>query len=584
MRRYIYVLVKSLIVLAFVVSGSIVYAQQGDQNSIYGYPLKDVSGYLSANFGEMRPNHFHSGIDFKTDGVENKPVLAVADGYVSRVVLSHSGYGRAIYITHNNGSVSVYGHLLKYMPQIEEYVWQERIGRRKNRLDLYFSREQFPVTKGQEIGRSGNTGNSFGPHLHFELRTANGKTTNLLAQGLYRPKDDIPPYIFRLHYVEVDSIRGVPCHSRLSSYEVEKVEKGVYRLKESKTVEVGRRGYFIVEVSDRKSNVANRFGVYSLRASIDQKCYYEYRMDGFTFDFSRYCNAVSHYPLQINSRNEVMRLARIDGCPRSLLQKCDNQGLISLAESQRANVEIVAEDDSGCTSTLKFEICGKPKDRCFVAEQDTISPIIDRRYAFRYKQDSLSVLIPRYALYESMFYKQQRLDMRVKSDSTVVVLSPVYRLLDRTVPLHSSILVAIKADVPDYLRSRAKLATLTSKGKISVLGGEYSAGQVEAQVRTLGDYFIVADVGLPTIKPKFERGADLSGKESVDIAVKDNVSSISSWAASIDGVWQPLDYHPVRGVVTLSLKGVAKNQTHSLTIRISDSSGNSQTHTTEFKY
>ncbi len=573
MRRYILAALFLLLASGNIMAQSDTLSSKAQTHELYGYPLKDVAGYLSANFGEMRPNHFHSGIDFKTDGVENKAVLAIADGYISRILLSHTGYGRAIYITHSNGSVSVYGHLRTYSDKVEEYILQQRMSKKSNRLDLHCSPEQFPVKRGEEIGRSGNTGNSFGPHLHFEIRNAAGRTLNLLASGLYRPKDDIPPYIFKLHYVEVDTLRGVPIHSPLKSYDVEKAEKGIYRLKQSEPVSVGRRGYFIVEVSDRKSNVANRFGVYSLKALIDGKCYFEYRMEGFTFDLSRYCNAVSYYPRQINSKNEVMRLARIDGCPKEFFKTLTKDGVISLSTSEKRQMEIVAEDDCGNISRLEFEICGREADKDFKAKQDTVSPIIDRRYAFRHKEDGLSVLIPRYALYESMLYSQQRQEQMPKSDSSVVILTPIYKLLDRSIPLQKSILVAIKADIPENLRSRARLATRSSKGKISVLGGEYHSGVVEAQVRTLGEYFVVADLTPPRVKPKFEEGADLSGYKSVDIAISDNCSSVSYWAAYVDGKWQPLDYHPVRSVATLSLEGVSAGK-HTLRLRVDDSSGN----------
>lgn len=106
----------------------------------YIFPLRDVAGLYSANFGEMRPNHFHSGIDIKTDGVTGKPVLATADGYISRIAVTPGGYGRAIYITHPNGTTSVYGHLSKFRDDIEKYVHEERYRTRRNSINLYIPR------------------------------------------------------------------------------------------------------------------------------------------------------------------------------------------------------------------------------------------------------------------------------------------------------------------------------------------------------------------------------------------------------------------------------------------------------------
>ena len=164
----------------------------------YTYPLKNVAGYYSANFGEMRPNHFHSGTDFKTDGVEGKSVVAVADGYVARVAYSPSGYGLALYVNHPNGTTSVYGHLSRFRKDIADFVFEERHRQQRSRIDVECKTDQFKVKRGEEIAKSGNTGSSMGPHLHFEIRnTASQKTLNIIAQRLVKPKDSISPYIMK---------------------------------------------------------------------------------------------------------------------------------------------------------------------------------------------------------------------------------------------------------------------------------------------------------------------------------------------------------------------------------------------------
>ncbi len=216
-----------------------VQAQQLD-TARYCFPVKNVAGYYSANFGEMRPNHFHSGVDIKTDGTVNKPVVAAADGYISRIFCSPSGYGRALYITHPDGTTSVYGHLLRFAPAVEEYLLAERYRQRKNRIDLYCDSTRFRVKRGEEIARSGNSGSSFGPHLHFEIRdNRTGRTLNTIAAGIIRPKDGIPPYIQRIHYIEVDTVKGVPVEARRHSYDVARSDPhtiGSRRRKASRSV------------------------------------------------------------------------------------------------------------------------------------------------------------------------------------------------------------------------------------------------------------------------------------------------------------------------------------------------------------
>ena len=453
----------------------------------YTYPLKNVAGYYSANFGEMRPNHFHSGTDFKTDGVEGKSVVAVADGYVARVAYSPSGYGLALYVNHPNGTTSVYGHLSRFRKDIADFVFEERHRQQRSRIDVECKPDQFKVKRGEEIAKSGNTGSSMGPHLHFEIRnTASQKTLNIIAQRLVKPKDSISPYIMKLHYFEVDTIQGVPIHSKPTTYAVYKNDDNTYRTKQTTPIKVGRKGYFVVECSDRKNDCANTYGVYSLKAEIDGKRYFEYRMDGFTFDMSRYCNAVSWYPQQRKSRNEVMRMARLQGCPESFYPVMTNNGLIRTAAAEQRTIKITATDDCGNSSTLSFEIVGKPDAECF---QPTLSPdaiIAEYNHDFAHKiDDTVSVIIPRGALYESIALDLRKSDITPKSES-VEILSPAYTIHNGDTPLHKSIGVVFTQKVAPELHPYTTMAAVDSAGNISYAGGRYQYNRLAGRTTSFG--------------------------------------------------------------------------------------------------
>ena len=281
-----------------------------EDSTRYLYPVRQVSGLYSANFGELRPGHFHGGVDIKTDGAVGKELVAVGDGYISRLSVAPGGYGRALYITLRDGHTAVYGHILRFRDDLEQRVDAERRRTRSNSVNLWFRPGEFPVAQGDVVARSGNSGSSFGPHLHFEIReTATQRTLNTVRMGIIRPKDHIAPLMLGLRYAEVDTLEGIPVHGPLRSFELKKTAEGRYRT-EAGSIEVGPRGYFVIEASDRRDGVYNRFGLYRVSLYVDGRCCFEYRMDGFTFDRSRSCDAVSCYPLQVGARAEVIRLAQ----------------------------------------------------------------------------------------------------------------------------------------------------------------------------------------------------------------------------------------------------------------------------------
>ena len=389
----------------------------------YIYPIRDVEGLYSANFGEMRPGHFHAGIDIKTDGAEGKPLVAVADGYVSRVSLGAYGYGRAVYLTLHNGTTAVYGHLQRFRKDIEERVREERHARRSNSVNLWFGPDTWPVKQGDVVGYSGNSGSSMGPHLHYELRdTRTQRLYNVVSAGIIRPHDDLPPRIMRIHYIEVDTVQGVPVHSRPESYAVVRSAGGNYRLTREEPVGAGRKGYFVVEASDRRNGVGNTFGLWRLALSADGKPLFEYRMDGFEQANSRCCDAVSYYPLQLTSRNEVIRAAQLAQSPACFYPVMEERGIIRTEAGQTRRIRIEAWDDCGNRSQLEFDILGRTES--FRAKADSAATVLTpgRTGIVRLGRE-VTARIPAGALYEPVFCRAERCPAPA-SDSTLLVRLP----------------------------------------------------------------------------------------------------------------------------------------------------------------
>lgn len=548
------------------------WAQRLLNPSDYIYPVQEVARLYSANFGEIRPGHFHAGIDIKTDGVEGKPLVAVADGYISRIVVQAGGYGRAVYITLNNGQTVVYGHMKQFRSDLEQKVKAERYRRRSNSVDLWFTPTQYPVRQGDRIGLSGNSGSSGGPHLHFEIRdTKDQRLRNLVRERVIIPVDSLRPRFMKLHYVEIDTLNGVPIHAPMESYAVVREAEGQYRLTREEPLPVGRKGYFVAEVTDRRNGVHNTFAVWRLRGKMDGETFYEFQIDDFTHNLSRTCDAVSHYPLQLSSRNEVIRLAQLDGAPDHFFTAMRERGLIRSEAGIESCIELECEDDCGNISYLNFNIIGRDSSfRAKPIEQQKI----DNHRNQSLRLDNFSLTIPEGALYESLYTEAEQGTLP-KVDSGVVILSPAYRALPERTPLNKGVTVRIRTAVPDSLRLKAMIAVRNWRGRAALCGGKYSEGEVSVTTRTVGDWFVVADTLPPTIRTTYKRiGADFSRASRMTFKVADNFSGIASWRMTIDGEWVPCDRYPSQGTLVHHFDRERDGRRHRITLTVTDSAGN----------
>ncbi len=540
----------------------------------YIYPIGGVSRLYSANFGEIRAGHFHAGIDIKTDGMEGKPLIAIADGYISRVVITTGGYGRAVYLTMPDGKVAVYGHLLRFTDPMESHVAGERRSRGTNLVDLHFDAGKWPVKQGETIGYSGDSGSSGGPHLHFELR--DGATEwryNTIRSGMIRPTDNLAPRIMRIHYIEIDSINGVAVERRLESYEVVQTGNATYRLKSDAPVPAGRRGYFVAEVSDRRDNVLNTFGVWRLTAAVDGVPYFEYRMDGFTYDQARCCDAVGYYPLQTLSRNECIRMAQLTGAPDIFYPVMTDRGIIRTEAGRERRVSVEVEDDCGNISRLEFQIYGRQEEFRATVPDGAVLLRHDKSTTLRIG-DRATAYLPAGALYDDMFCRPEMCSepFEVKD---AVPLSPAYRFFGPDTPLRRAMSVTIRADIPERYRFKVLLARRNAKGNVSSLGGSYAGGAVKCSTRSTGEIMVVADTLAPTLRPKFAEGADLSKAGSMRFEAADNFAGISSWSLTVDGERTPSDRYPSRDEIIHFFDRPATGRMHTVEITATDCCGNS---------
>ncbi|MCC8034808.1 MAG: M23 family metallopeptidase [Rikenellaceae bacterium] len=544
----------------------------------YYAPPMNIVLLQSANFAEARTDHFHSGIDYKTGGQEGEPLYAVADGHVSRIGVSPTGYGRVLYIDHPNGTTSVYGHMQRFEEPIEEYVRAQRYKQRRHRVDLYPPADMFPVTKGQQIGLSGNSGSSLGPHLHFEIRdTHSQRPYNVNALGFYPHKDDIPPTLVRLHYIPVDTVGGVPVSGRAKTYELASASRGAYYTADTSALKLPRLGYFVLEATDRKNNTQNTFGIYGVDMEIDGERIFSYRLDSFLFSDTRFVNSLTHYGMQKGSRNELLRLAVQDGNKLPVYRGVKDRGAVILPDGDVHHINITAYDDNGNSSTLSFKVTleGGKKP---AAEPAGIP--VDNKRSFGCSSDGLHINIPANSLYDAIFYRQYIDDSAVNAKTAPMkALTPIYRVHDEDTPLHTA--MAITIEVPDVPEDPLKLciARISADGKkFNYTGGEYSRGRISASTRSFGLYTVVVDTKAPSVTPSFANGADLRGTSAISFNVTDDFSGVASYEAEIDGKWIVFDKQGAVITHNFDDSDISYHGTqHTLTLRVTDNCGNVNT-------
>ncbi|MFA7301975.1 MAG: M23 family metallopeptidase, partial [Candidatus Shapirobacteria bacterium] len=287
------------LVLLFFLSPFIPVAQQ-TYSEPFAPPL-DIPLYLSGTFGELRPNHFHAGIDIKTQGREGQNVRAIEDGWVSRIKISPGGYGKALYITHPNGFVSVYGHLQRYGDSIQRYVKEIQYSRESFEVEIFPNEHELPVKKGDLVAYSGNTGGSMGPHLHFEIRDeATQYSLNPLLFTSIKVKDFYRPQILNMAVYPVDTNSFVNGKQETAFLEVTGWGDQ-HKLKSQRPVKVSGRVSFGIVAHDLMNEIPNKNGVFEVKLLDDTTQIFGLMLDKLSFATARYINSLIDYGTSVET-------------------------------------------------------------------------------------------------------------------------------------------------------------------------------------------------------------------------------------------------------------------------------------------
>ncbi len=515
-------------------------------------PPVDFPLVLSGTFGELRTNHFHSGIDIKTQGVQGKPVHAVADGYVSRIKISPGGFGKAVYIDHPDGYTTVYAHCRNFNSDIDKWVKAQQYKLESFEVNLFPGKDQFPVKQGDIIAWSGNTGSSMGPHLHFEIRETNGQIpVNPLLFG-FPVKDYIRPKITRLMiypYGEHSLVKGKnrPLELLLSGW------GPVYRLKGCDTVAVSGDIYFGIETFDLLNAAKNKNGVYSITLMIDSVKVFAYELNKIPFTESKYVNSLIDYAYFSKYKKRIQKTYIEPGNHLSVYEQVAGHGIFDMTDNKTHRVQYIVEDAYENESVLTFYLKSSTPEPGKIFENGDPSP---GETVFGYDKDNtfedgnLRLFVPKGALYDTLSF---RFAMEASDKSLDSVMYVVH---NKSKPLNKACKLMIKPgkaiDQYDRYSDKYLIAKVNDKsGELIATGGRWEDDHLTAYISSFGKYVIAIDTVKPEIRPyNFTSGKSVGKQKTVKVRIEDDFSGIKQFRGTLNGKWILMEWDPKRKMLT----------------------------------
>jgi hypothetical protein len=519
---------------------------------------------LAGNFGEIRADHFHSGIDFSTSEEEGKNVYAAANGYVSRIKISSVGFGKAIYITHRNGYVTVYGHLKSFYPELEKYVHDKQYEKESFEIELFPGPKEFVVKKGQVIACSGNTGSSSGPHLHFEIR--HEKTEEPINPQLfgYQIPDNVKPEITLVKIVPKRNEGAVITNDTAVSLKTVKKSKGKFSI-DAEVKAWGKAGFEFAMTDFQKENEAT-IGIYSMQLKIDTVVIYSYKYRRFNFNETHYVNSHIDYAAKINKGITLERCFMQGRNPLRFYK--DTTGFYNFNQNRKYKIRATVKDFNGNTSILEFYIKGDPslkvQPKLLAPEFTAVAPAT----GINIRQPDFAINIPPMALYDTCYFSY-KIEGQQKG-----FYSPDYLIGDKSVPLHVGITLSFKSTgLAESLKSKAIIVSKTDKGNLISEGGRWIDEFISTRTRHFGTFAIAVDTIPPAIEIKTL--PDIAAhKDSLIIEITDDLAGIKSYRASIDGKWTLMEYDAKSDLLSGIIQTPSTHSIHPFEIEVVDETGN----------
>lgn len=547
------------------------------QTHSYSSPVK-IPIFLSGSFAELRSNHFHSGIDIKTQGVTGIPVYAVADGYISRIVVSPTGFGLALYINHPNSTTSVYGHLKSFRDDIARYVKNIQYERKSFRVDLQVPKDLFPVKQDEFIARSGNSGSSGGPHLHFEIRDAQTEEPLNPLHYSFPVKDNTPPRIYSLMIAPLNEYSHVDYQGQKKTFGVA-FSDGKYQLQNNPVVPVYGMVGFGIQANDFFDGSNNRCGVYSIRVFWDGELYYSFKMDRFSFSESRYINSHIDYEEFITTKRRFHKTWIDPGNRLRIYDYVRNSGRLRVTDGNIHIVRFELKDLQGNTSILDFKI--ESKTARVERPETPFNQLLNYDETNNFRDDNIRIDFPEETFYDNVAFTWKQKPASEK------FLSGIHVVHKKTVPLHSGIQLSIKTQrLKKPLQEKALLVSVdTITGEISAAGGSYSNGWVTGNIRAFGNYAVALDTVPPRIVPLSIRDKSAITETSrIRFRITDDLSGIKEYVGTLDGKWALFEYDAKNSSIThyFDANRFELGKRHKFVLKVTDNKGNENTYEASF--